>query len=92
VQIDKISDGPDAKLHVWALPSVFEERRRDMATIQPKGEKLRQAVKWISAGLQEKAPKPLAKLIEESARQFNLSPKEEEFLVDFYKGTPRKSE
>lgn len=56
-----------------------------MATIQPKGEKLRRAVKWISENRKENECKSISLLIQEGAGRFNLSPKEEEFLVSFYK-------
>ena len=56
-----------------------------MATIQSKGEKLRQAVKWISENRKENECKSIPLLIQEAAGRFNLSPKEEEFLVSFYK-------
>ena len=55
-----------------------------MATIQPKGEKVRQAVKWISEGRLEDEGRSIALLIQEAAGQFNLSPKDEEFLRSFY--------
>ena len=55
-----------------------------MATIQPKGEKVRQAVKWISEGLLEDEGRSVALLIQEAAGQFNLSPKDEKFLRSFY--------
>ncbi|MCD4717731.1 MAG: hypothetical protein K8R45_13450 [Desulfobacterales bacterium] len=55
-----------------------------MATIQPKGEKLRQAVKWIAGMRQEVETRPIPELIQEASNQFNLSPKEEEFLRSFY--------
>jgi hypothetical protein len=55
-----------------------------MATIQPKGEKVRQAVKWISEKRKEDEGRSITKLIREAAGRFNLSPKEEEFLVSFY--------
>ncbi len=54
-----------------------------MTTIVPKGEKLRKAVKWISAERQA-SNKSLEKLIEKAALLFNLSPKEEEYLRIFY--------
>ena len=57
-----------------------------MATIQPKGEKVRQAVKWISENRKEDESKSIPLLILEAAGRFNLSPKDEEFLVSFYKG------
>jgi hypothetical protein len=56
-----------------------------MATIQPKGERVRQAVKWISAELLEDPKKRVQKLIQEAAQRFNLSPVEEESLVSFYR-------
>lgn len=56
-----------------------------MATIQPKGEKIRQAVKWISSERIEDENRSIPKLIQEAALRFNLSPKEEEFLISFYK-------
>ncbi len=62
-----------------------------MSAIKPKGEKIRQAVKWISSKLSEQEGqgkeidhKALAALIQEAAMRFNLSPKEEEFLNSFY--------
>ena len=55
-----------------------------MATIQPKGEKVRQAVKWIAAERLEDEKKAFSSLIQEAGSRFNLSPKEEEFLRDFY--------
>ena len=56
-----------------------------MATIQPKGEKLRQAVRWISEEKQEGRETGIQKLIREAALRFNLSPREEEYLISFYK-------
>jgi hypothetical protein len=44
--------------------------------ILPKGESLRRAVRWLS----EQEEKGLA-AIEEACRRFNLSPKDEEFLI-----------
>jgi hypothetical protein len=56
-----------------------------MATIQPKGEKMRQTIRWISEKLKEDENRPVSVLIQEASLQFNLSPKEEEFLRSFYK-------
>jgi hypothetical protein len=56
-----------------------------MATIQPKGEKVRQAVKWISCERIENPEKELTSLLRDAALRFNLSPREESFLFDFYK-------
>jgi len=56
-----------------------------VATIQPKGENMRQAIRWISAERLEDESKPIQKLIQEAARRFNLSPMDEEYLVSFYR-------
>ena len=56
-----------------------------MTTIMPKGDKIRQAVKWIFAEKTEDDTKPIAALIQEAALRFNLSPKEEMDLTHFYK-------
>jgi hypothetical protein len=55
-----------------------------MATIQPKGEKVRQAVKWISEKLKEDEGLSLGVLIQKGSERFNLSPKDESFLRAFY--------
>lgn len=55
-----------------------------MATIQPQGEKVRKAVKWISGEMQEDESRNLSVLIQEASLRFNLSPKDEEFLHCFY--------
>ena len=56
-----------------------------MATIQPKGEKVRQAVKWISAERLEDENKDISLLIAKAALKFNLSPMEEDYLRGFYR-------
>ena len=55
-----------------------------MAPIQPKGEKVRQAVKWISENLKEDEKGPIYRLIQDASLRFTLSPKEEDFLRSFY--------
>lgn len=56
-----------------------------MTTIMPQSELTRKAVAWISEMLEKNTGKSLVALIEEAAMQFNLSPKDEEFLQRFYK-------
>ncbi|SMC21028.1 hypothetical protein SAMN02746041_01097 [Desulfacinum hydrothermale DSM 13146] len=55
-----------------------------MATVMPQGEAIRKAVKWVSECLQEKPDAPLSALVNEAVRRFDLSPKEAEFLLQFY--------
>jgi len=56
-----------------------------MEQLLPKGEKIRQAVRWISEQLKESKGNSLAELVQKASTIFNLSPKEEEELMAFYK-------
>ena len=49
--------------------------------IQPEGEDLRKAVKWISSQRENDPDKALAALVEAAGLRFNLSPKDETFLM-----------
>jgi hypothetical protein len=55
-----------------------------MTTIMPKGENVRQSLKWISNERLQDECKDLIALISDASMRFNLSPKEEEFLRCFY--------
>jgi hypothetical protein len=63
----------------------FSERSTVMTVVQPKGEKIRQAIKWISSKIQDDDGTPISKLIMKAGQEFNLSPMESEFLTNFYK-------
>ena len=54
-----------------------------MTTIQPDGEMIRKAVKWISEERQTDQSKKHQQMIEEAAIRFNLSPMEVEYLSNF---------
>jgi hypothetical protein len=54
-------------------------------SIQPEGEEIRKAVKWVSEQRKFKPGKDLHQIIEEACIKFDLSPKEAEFLQRFYK-------
>ena len=54
-----------------------------MGTIQPEGENLRKAVKWLSEEHKYNPDKAYSKLIEEACLKFNLSPKNAEYLAKF---------
>jgi hypothetical protein len=56
-----------------------------MATIIPKGENIRRALKWISDNQLEDKKKPVSRLIQEAGLKFNLSPNEEAYLEKFYR-------
>jgi len=55
-----------------------------MSAIEPPGEHLRKAVRWISAEREENESKRIRVLIEEACVRFNLSPMDEEFLISFF--------
>jgi hypothetical protein len=50
-------------------------------SIQPNGEDLRKAVKWISEERQFNPGKDFNTLIEEACMKFDLSPKDADFLL-----------
>jgi len=56
-------------------------------SIQPEGEELRKAVKWISENREFSPGKKLKDLIDEASLKFDLSPKDEAFLFRFFKKT-----
>ena len=60
-----------------------------MGTIMPEGEDIKRAIKWISLRREETPEMPMAKLIEEAAFQFDLSPLDQEFLMGFFR--PKKT-
>lgn len=53
--------------------------------IQPKGEKLRKAVKYISEMRKDDPDIKLGKLIDDASFRYDLSPKDTEFLTRFVK-------
>jgi hypothetical protein len=57
-----------------------------MGTIQPEGENLRKAVKWISDERKYGSESKPAKLIEQACFKFNLSPADAEYLTKFVRG------
>ncbi|MHB8137564.1 MAG: hypothetical protein ACYDGO_04155 [Smithellaceae bacterium] len=56
-----------------------------MATVIPEGENIQKAIKWISANLDDGTNQPLHMLIEKSVFKFDLSPKDTEFLMGFFR-------
>ena len=56
-----------------------------MSNILPEGENIRRAVKWISGRLQDNPNETVQKLINDATIRFDLSPKDGEFLIRFYK-------
>ncbi len=50
----------------------------------PEGEDLRKATRWISENLKEDPGRPISPLIQEAIFKFDLSPKDGDFLINFY--------
>ena len=56
-----------------------------MTTIMPEGEAIRRAIKWISGERQEDPNKLIQILVNDAVSRFDLTPKETEFLAEFYR-------
>ena len=56
-----------------------------MHDLLPDGEDVRRAIKWVSGNLQENADQPLQSLVQEAIFKFDLSPKDAEFLIGFFR-------
>jgi hypothetical protein len=54
-------------------------------SIQPEGEDLRKAVKWISQERKQNQEVNLQQLAQQASLRFNLSPADSEFLARFIK-------
>ena len=56
-----------------------------MGNLQPKGQAMRKAVKWISDQRLENPGQSVLTLVDQAGVRFNLSPEEAEFLLRFVK-------
>jgi hypothetical protein len=56
-----------------------------MSNIMAEGEELRRAIKWISSHLEDNPNEPILKLVEKAVFTFDLSPKDSEFLITFFR-------
>lgn len=57
-----------------------------MSDLLPKGEAVRRAVRWISQHRIEEPDRPLAALIDEASRRFDLSPLQADGLLAILRG------
>jgi hypothetical protein len=55
-----------------------------MSTIMPESENVQKAIKWVSTNLQDSDAQPLKKLIQDAIMKFDLSPKDSDFLMNFF--------
>jgi len=53
--------------------------------LQPEGESLRRAVRWISAQRESEPDRPVAGLVDQAALRFDLAPNEVEYLLRFFR-------
>ena len=56
-----------------------------MSTLQPRTDQLKNAIKWISEKREENPDINLSKLVDEACFQFDLSPKDSQFILRFVK-------
>jgi hypothetical protein len=63
-----------------------------MSELLPQGEKLRRAVKWISAQLTEDPALKVSRLVEEAITLYDLNPFESELLIQFYQSNPKNDQ
>jgi hypothetical protein len=56
-----------------------------MTTIMPEAEQVQKAIKWISSNLEENNSQTIPSLIDKAVFKFDLSPKDTEFLMNFFR-------
>jgi hypothetical protein len=61
-----------------------------MANIMPESENLQKAIKWISSIFEEDQNQPIQKAIDKAVFKFDLSPKDTEFLIGFFRNHQAK--
>lgn len=61
-----------------------------MATIMPEAEHVQKAIKWISINLEENDKQSISSLIDKAVFKFDLSPKDTEFLMNFFRDRKNK--
>jgi len=55
-----------------------------MSTIMPEGDGVKKAIKWIDQEKNDNPQKTLMALLDEAGMNFNLSPKDSDFLFRFF--------
>lgn len=56
-----------------------------MHDLLPDGDDIRRAVKWVSGNLQENPDQPLQPLVQEAIFKYDLSPRDADFLIGFFR-------
>ena len=60
--------------------------KENIMSIQPEGEHIKKAIKWLSEQRQENKNKTEADILQEVSIRFNLSPNDTEYIKKFIKG------
>jgi hypothetical protein len=58
-----------------------KKKEKQTMSIQPKGEDLRRAVKWVSKEREYHSKKDVKAIVQEACMKFDLSPKDADFLL-----------
>jgi hypothetical protein len=56
-----------------------------MTTVMPQGESLKRAIRWVSGYLKEDPDTEKFSVVQDAVLRFDLSPKDEQFLYNFYR-------
>ena len=62
-----------------------------MSGLLPDGEELRKAVKWVSGEFQRNPDQPLQPLVQKAIFIYDLSPKDGEFIIGFFRKHPEEN-
>ena len=60
-------------------------REITMTTVIPEGEAIKKAIRWVSNVLEEDPNADVLSLVNKAIAKFDLSPKDAEFLLGFYR-------
>ncbi len=55
------------------------------SNVVPEGDAIKKAIRWVSDNLEEDPGANIPELVNEAINRFDLSPKDAEFLLRFYK-------
>jgi len=63
-----------------------------MKEMLPQGETLKRAIRWVSRSLESRPELSIMRLVQEAVFLFDLSPKDSEFLTDFFRERKKGTE
>jgi hypothetical protein len=75
-----------------SLPEKQRKERNTMHDLLPDGEDVRRAVKWVSANIEENPDQAVGPLVQEAIFRFDLSPRDADFLLGFFRGRKEREE